>query len=80
MTVVVLLVRGVPVKVHHTHPLLGHQGCPFVAQVADAWLVDRGPRGRAKRFRTPESALDGARRGVAELLALRAALVRAWLP
>ncbi|HKY36476.1 MAG TPA: hypothetical protein VJN18_11090 [Polyangiaceae bacterium] len=71
-------IAGVRVRVMRVHALAGFQGKPYVCQVADMMIVDSGPNGRPKRFAQPEHVPAHAQRAVRELLALRAALERAW--
>lgn len=79
MTVVVAELDGVRIAVHRVHRCAGYSGKPFVAQVADGFLLDGGLSGRAKRFTTSAQALQHARIEADLLARRRAALVLAWL-
>lgn len=71
---------GIPLKVFKVPTSTGFQGRPYVAQVADAYVMMKGQHERAWRFGDPYAALAKARRQARSLALRRSALRVAWLP
>lgn len=71
---------GIVLKVFRVPTSTGYQGRPYVALVADAYVMMKGEQVRAWRFGDPYAALAKARKQARTLALKRSALRVAWLP
>lgn len=74
------MILGVRVAVHRVQASAGYPGRPFVAQVADAFVMTKGAHTRPWRFTTPDTALAKAKEEAGLLARRRKALLEAWCP